>query len=113
VEEQRRLRLRAGEAELPRVRIAAPSRGVATKSAKAVRNVALIEPFDRASCLSDDLRDPLGLREPYRARAVLSNVRDPRELVPCRHLKPTCPSLEDDLVVRQQAPEVRIDGRVT
>ena len=51
--------------------------------------------------------------EPDGAGAVLAHVGDQGERIPRRNLEPLRPSAEHKLVVRQEPPQKRVDGRMS
>jgi len=111
VEEQGRLRLGSGEAELAAVGGAAPHGGVASKRAQTLGDARLVEPVDRASA-PRSATGTVRWREPDGARTVLPHVRHEAEGVSGGYLEAPRPALDDQLVVREQSPQVRIDLRV-
>ena len=105
IKQESGLRLRAGEAELPRVRRAAPRSPVLPEEAKALGDALVVEPLHFQGPTAPDRIQPLGPHELHRSGAVFPDVGDQREGAPCRDLEPLSPAAKHDLVVRQEPPE--------
>src|SRR5690606_6993368 len=105
-------RLGPGEAEAALVGPETPRPLVLAQGPEARRHALLGEPRDLRGPRPAYLVDALRTDELHRARAVLADVREQAEGVRRRDLELAAPALEHAVVVRQQAPEERVDRLV-
>ena len=76
VEEERRLRLRPGEAELPNIARNAPSRLIFSQGTQAFGNIGLGQPVNMLAVIPEHLIDPLRTQQLNGTGAILADSAD-------------------------------------
>jgi hypothetical protein len=81
--------------------------GSSAKRSQARPDVRLVDPVDLLGSFALEDRHPVGSYELNRARAFLAHVGEEIEQAPSRDMEAPAPSIENPIVVGQQAPQVR------
>lgn len=112
VEEERRLRPRAGQAELTGIARQAPRRPILSRGPQWLGDIGFGQPFNLRVIVLQHIID---LVRPYQfggARAVFANRAEQGKCVARRYMKPLSPAGQDGFVVRKQPPSPGLDPDV-
>src|SRR5271157_5798021 len=105
--------LRAGKTELAGIPWNTPGRVVGSQRPKSLGNGCFVQPFDLGRRLAEDRVQAFRLDKLDGASAVLAEIGNQPEGAPGRDMEPLPPLVKHVAVVRQEAPKIRIDLRVS